>query len=66
MPRPSPLQSDLFGAPQGDLFAGEPEPVRQPRSSAPDPADIRRHIAFIVGQARAAETMPWDDTKLRF
>lgn len=60
------LQSDLFGAPQPDLFAGVPEPKRQPRSYAPDPADVRAHLHHILAQARQASAMPWDARKAGF
>ena len=60
------LPSDLFGAPQPDLFAGVPEPERQPRSYAPDPADVRAHLRHILAQARAASAMPWDARKAGF
>ena len=59
-------QSDLFGAPQPDLFADQPEPERRSRSYAPDPADVRAHLAEIIERARQARTMPWDPRKVRF
>ena len=49
-------QPDLFGAPQGDLFAKEPsQPAWQP-----DPDKVRRRLERILAEARAAQTMPWD------
>lgn len=58
-------QPDLFGAPQADLFDGE-APVRQERSYAPTPTEIRNHLSHILKQARTAQTMPWDARKVRF
>ena len=57
---------DLFGTPQPDLFAGQPEPERKPRSYAPDPADVRAHLHEIVETARRASVMPWDARKVGF
>lgn len=59
-------QPDLFGTTQPDLFAGEPEPVRAPRSYAPSPDQVRAHLDFILAQARGAETLPWDARKTGF
>lgn len=59
-------QPDLFGAPQPDLFAGQPEPVREPRTYAPTPTEIRNHLSHILKQARTAATMPWTERKVRF
>jgi hypothetical protein len=59
-------QPDLFGAPQPDLFAGEPEPIGKPRSYAPDPAHVRAHLHQIVETARKARSMPWNERKVGF
>lgn len=59
-------QPDLFGASQPDLFAGQPEPVRAPRSYAPSPDQVRAHLDHILGQARGAATLPWDARKTGF
>lgn len=67
MSRPaSHLQADLFGAPQPDLFAGQTEPERKPRSYAPTPELVRAHLTQILDQARGADAMPWDARKLGF
>ena len=50
---------------QGDLFAPEAEPepsgesYRQPVYH-PDPVRIRARLHEILGEARAAERLPWD------
>jgi hypothetical protein len=59
-------QTDLFGAPQPDLFANEPEPVRAPRSYEPSPSQVRTHLEHILTQARSAVAMPWDARKAGF
>ena len=58
--------------PQADLFAaapGEPQPDLfgpAPASPAyrPDLDKVRRRLERIVGEARAAASMPWDWAKL--
>ena len=62
----APSQTDLFGAPQPDLFADVPEPERKVRSFAPDPADVRAHLHHILAQARQANAMPSDARKAGF
>ncbi len=59
-------QPDLFRSPEPDLFDGQPEPVREPRSYAPTPTEIRNHLSHILKQARTAQSMPWDARKVRF
>lgn len=55
-------QPDLFGNadPQGDLFgATEPaQPVWKP-----NPDKVRARLERILAEARAAETMPWDQAR---
>lgn len=54
-------QPDLFGPePQGDLFGSDPAPA----AYRPDPDRVRRRLARILGEARAAEKMPWEPTQL--
>lgn len=59
-------QTDLFGAPQPDLFANEPAPVRAQRSYEPSHDQVRAHLEHILTQARAASTLPWDARKTGF
>jgi len=60
----TPTQPDMFGhiSPQADLFADQ-----QPAQSyLPDPADVRRRLLDMLGEARAAEAKsPWDGRKTR-
>ena len=51
-------QPDLFGhePPQGDLFG---EPV--PEVYVPKPEHVRNRLNRLLGQARAAERMPWEN-----
>lgn len=44
---------------QPDLFGVEAAPVYRP-----DPDKVRSRLHRILGQARAAETMPWEPTTL--
>lgn len=60
----NPAQPDLFGhAPaQADLFADH----RPVESYLPDPADIRRRLLALLGEAKSAESQsPWDRRKTR-
>lgn len=53
-------QGDLFGPePQADLFGPDPAPAYRP-----DPDRVRRRLARILGEARAAAKMPWEPTQL--
>lgn len=51
---------DLFGAPaQADLFGPAPaEPAWRP-----NPDKVRARLERILAEARAAETMPWDQAR---
>lgn len=57
-------QADLFapvpGEKQPDLFG----PATEPAAYQPDPDKVRRRLERIVGEARAAASMPWDGSKL--
>ena len=55
-------------APQPDLFANESQPdlfAAEPVVAAyrPDPVKVRARLEKILGEARAAEAMPWDATR---
>lgn len=62
----SSAQTDLFAPPQADLFAGQAQPERGPRSYAPTPGYVRAYLRQIVEQARAAQSLPWDERKTGF
>jgi hypothetical protein len=47
-------QLEMFEAEQAELFPAAPA------VAYPDPDRIRRRLARILGEARAATTMPWD------
>ncbi|MEO6014047.1 MAG: hypothetical protein ABIQ30_10745 [Devosia sp.] len=49
----------MFGTDQPELFPAAPAIVH------PDPDRIRRRLSRILSEARAAETMPWDDNSRR-
>lgn len=50
-------QTDLFAPePQADLFGPDPAPP----AYRPDMDRVRRRLERIVGEAKAARTMPWD------
>jgi hypothetical protein len=51
-------QPDLFGEPQGDLFASSTAPTRE--TWQPDPVKVRRRLERILAEMRANETMHWD------
>ncbi len=53
-------QSELFGQDsQADLFGPTPTPVYRP-----DLAKVRARLHKILGEARAAETLPWEPARL--
>jgi hypothetical protein len=53
------VQLDIFGADEAELFPGSPPVVH------PDPNRIRKRLARILGEARAADVMPWDLNRRR-
>jgi hypothetical protein len=56
-----PTQEDLFeGDSQAELFTVEAAPP----AYRPDPDQVRARLLKILGEARAAETLPWDQDKL--
>lgn len=52
---------------QLDMFAEDEPSVDRPAPAVvhPDPDRIRGRLARILGEARAARTMPWDDNQRR-
>jgi len=52
-------QLDMFAEQEAELFPAAPAVVH------PDPARIRRRLARILGEARAAQSMPWDENQRR-
>ncbi|HET7334920.1 MAG TPA: hypothetical protein VFI93_07365 [Rhizomicrobium sp.] len=53
-------RSDFFADdPQPDMFGSEPVPVYRP-----DPDKVRSRLYKILGEARAAQTLPWEKTTL--
>lgn len=57
---PSPRQRDLFGHDEKDeLFDDRPTPVYRA-----DPDEVRAELYKILAEARAAQTIPWDATRL--
>lgn len=52
-------QLDMFAEEETELFPAAPAVVH------PDPDRIRRRLARILGEARAAESMPWDGNQRR-
>lgn len=52
-------QLDMFAADEAVLFRSAPAVVH------PDPERIRRRLARILGEARTAQSMPWDDNQRR-
>lgn len=50
-------QPDLFGSPQGNLFADD-DPA--PRAPAQMEATVRPRLAAMLAELRAAQRMPWD------
>jgi hypothetical protein len=52
-------QPDLFGSPQTQLFAADAAPVVY----RPDPDRVRARLRRILGEARAAQALPWDRSR---
>jgi len=53
-------QADLFeGEKQPDLFGSGAAPVYRP-----DPAKVRARLHKILGEAKAAQTFPWEPTRV--
>ena len=56
----SPRQGDLFGRNEQDGLSGEREtPVYRA-----DPDEVRAELQMILAEARAAESMPWDESRV--
>lgn len=60
----------LMARDQFDLFPTDDQPELSDENAAPvvyraDPDRIRRRLANIIAEARAAERMPWDSERLR-
>ncbi len=53
-------QLDLFGTDQPELFDGNAAPIVY----RADPDRIRRRIANMLAEARAAQSMPWNAEEL--
>jgi hypothetical protein len=54
--RPARNEPDLFGpAPQPDLFGADAAPLVY----RPDPDKVRARLQKILGEARAADVVPW-------
>jgi hypothetical protein len=56
-------QQDFFKAPQPDLFADH-KPDQTSHKASPD--RVRLKLQRILAEARSAETMPWDEQRLRY
>jgi hypothetical protein len=56
---PSPRQGDLFG---NDGLDPSDEDFETP-TYYPDPDEVRAELHAILAQMRAAESMPWDDSR---
>jgi hypothetical protein len=53
-------EPDLFEAEkQPDLFGAEPVPAYRP-----DPDKVRARLYKILAEARAAQTLPWEPTRV--
>ena len=53
-------QSDFFDSdPQPDLFGDEAAPVYRP-----DPEKVRARLLRILGEAKAAQTLPWEPARV--
>ena len=53
-------QSDLFGQEtQSDLFGAEATPMYRP-----DPDKVRSRLHKILGEARAAKSLPWEPSRV--
>ncbi len=58
---PKSAQQDLFGAEaQAELF----QPDAAPPAYRPNPDEVRARLHKILGEARAAQKLPWDRDKL--
>lgn len=63
-------QTDLFGHPAGpaqqSLFGEGPERLSAPSQAfKADPERVRRKLMRVLGQARAAERLPWSEHETR-
>lgn len=56
----SPRQGDLFASDRADPAA---EDFETP-TFYPDPDEVRAELLKILAEARAARTMPWDDSRV--
>ena len=56
-------QDDMFGMPQGDLFAGE---RREPAPFRPDIDAVRAQLVDLLELARGSQTLPWTERKARY
>ena len=54
-------QPDLFGSDDRSLSYSMP---RSTSTYRPDPEKVRARLHLILGQARAAKTVPWDRARL--
>jgi hypothetical protein len=52
-------QPDLFGDSQAELLDSDAAPV----AYQPDPDRVRARLRRILGEARAARTLPWDRSR---
>jgi hypothetical protein len=53
-------QADMFSVdPQSDLFGSEAVPAYRP-----DPEKVRARLHKILAEARAAQTFPWEATRV--
>jgi hypothetical protein len=55
-----PRQRDLFLDDEADLDEDRPTPVHRA-----DPDEVRQELHKILGEARAAQTIPWDAQRTR-
>lgn len=57
---------------QFDLFKTDDEPERfdgdtyEPKLYRPDPDDVRDRMQGLLAQVRAADTLPWSDSDVRY
>ena len=61
-------QGDLFGhgPAQGSLFGVAEDRLQAPQQRyLPDPEKIRRRLNALLGEARAADKMPWPERDAR-
>ncbi len=52
-------QANLFADDQPDMFGTEPAPVYRPNEDK-----VRARLHKLLGEARAAQTLPWDRSTL--